>query len=69
MKKQKNVRSVVPFFDEESIQGILKDTETVLRSGILTDGPYVAAFEDQFAQYCQAKYAVAVNSAGQSRSP
>jgi dTDP-4-amino-4,6-dideoxygalactose transaminase len=62
MKKQKNVRSVVPFFDEESIQGILKDTETVLRSGILTDGPYVAAFEDQFAQYCQAKYAVAVNS-------
>jgi dTDP-4-amino-4,6-dideoxygalactose transaminase len=62
MKKPKNIQSVTPFFDEESIRNVLQDTQSMLRSGILTIGPNVAEFEKQFAQYCQAKHAVAVNS-------
>jgi dTDP-4-amino-4,6-dideoxygalactose transaminase len=56
MKNQKLIRSVVPFFDQESIHGLLRDTVSMLQSGILTDGPYVAEFEKEFAQYCQAKH-------------
>lgn len=62
MENQKIVRSVVPLFDEETIRGVQKDMEAMMRSGILTDGPYVAAFEKQFANYCQTNHAVAVNS-------
>jgi dTDP-4-amino-4,6-dideoxygalactose transaminase len=62
MKKQKNIQSVTPFFDEESIRNILQDTQSMLRSGFLTVGPFVAEFEKQFARYCQAEHAVAVNS-------
>ena len=56
------IRSAFPFFDNSSIQGILKETEQTLRSGVLTDGPNAADFEKKFAQYCGAKHAVAVNS-------
>lgn len=56
------IRSASPFFDEGSIQAILKETEAVLRSGVLTDGPQAAEFENEFAHYCGTKYAVAVNS-------
>jgi UDP-4-amino-4,6-dideoxy-N-acetyl-beta-L-altrosamine transaminase len=43
-----------------------KDIQTVvdvLRSDFLTQGPVVPAFEGEVARYCQAKHAVAVNSA------
>jgi len=33
-----------------------------LRSGVLTDGPNVKAFEEEFANYVGAKHAIAVNS-------
>ena len=35
----------------------------VLKSNFLTQGPAVASFEKAFAEYCGARYAVAVNSA------
>jgi hypothetical protein len=34
----------------------------VLQSGMLAQGPVVAAFEEAFAAYCGTKYAAAVNS-------
>ena len=44
--------------DEDDIQSVLG----VLKSGFLTQGPSVTAFESSFANYCGAKYAVAVSS-------
>ena len=36
--------------------------QNVLDSGIIAQGPVTANFEDEFAQYCGTKYAVALNS-------
>jgi len=47
-----------PFVEQKDILAI----EEVLRSGWLTTGPKVAAFEQAFASYVGSKYAVAVNS-------
>jgi len=44
--------------DEEDIQAVVD----VLRSGILTQGPAVEAFEQAIAKYVGAKYAVALSS-------
>jgi UDP-4-amino-4,6-dideoxy-N-acetyl-beta-L-altrosamine transaminase len=44
--------------DEDDIQAVVE----VLRSGVLTQGPAVEAFEDAIAQYVGARYAVAVSS-------
>ena len=44
---------------EEDIEAVVK----VLKSDFLTQGPVVGQFEDAVAQYCGAKYSVAVNSA------
>ena len=44
--------------DEDDIKAVVE----VLRSDWLTTGPKVAEFEETFAQYVDAKYAVAVNS-------
>jgi UDP-4-amino-4,6-dideoxy-N-acetyl-beta-L-altrosamine transaminase len=44
---------------EEDIQAVVN----VLRSDYLTQGPAVPAFENNIANYCGAKHAVAVNSA------
>jgi UDP-4-amino-4,6-dideoxy-N-acetyl-beta-L-altrosamine transaminase len=44
--------------DEEDIQAVVD----VLRSGTLTQGPAVEAFEDSIAKYVGVKYAVAVSS-------
>ena len=35
---------------------------SVIRSGMLAQGPAVAQFEEQFARYCDVKHAIAVNS-------
>ena len=45
--------------DEEDIQAVVD----VLRSGVLTQGPVIEAFEQAVAAYVGAKYAVAVSSA------
>lgn len=36
--------------------------EKVIRSGMLAQGPVVAAFEEKFAAYCGTKHAIAVNN-------
>jgi perosamine synthetase len=57
-----NIKSSFPFFDDDSIRGILSETELTLRSGVLTHGPRVKEFELKFAAYTKAKHAVAFNS-------
>ena len=47
------------YIDEDDIQSVVD----VLRSGSLTQGLTVEAFEQAIAQYVGAKYAVAVSSA------
>lgn len=46
------------YIDEDDIQAVVD----VLRSGVLTQGPAVEAFEKAIAEYVGAKYAVAVSS-------
>jgi perosamine synthetase len=58
----KKIASASPFFDEESINGILNEIKLTLKSGILTDGPQVQQFEKDFANYVGVKHAVAVSS-------
>ena len=45
--------------NDEDIKAVIE----VLRSDFLTQGPMVPAFESTVANYCGAKYAIAVNSA------
>ncbi len=58
----KEILSSAPFFPEESLSTILKEIESTLKSGKLTDGPQAKDFEEKFAQYNNVKYAVSVNS-------
>jgi perosamine synthetase len=62
MKKPNRVFSASPFFDDQSIEGILNEIGSTLKSGILTDGLQVAEFEKQFADYTHTKHAIAVSS-------
>ncbi len=57
-----NLPSSIPTFPEDSLKAILKDVESCLRSGRLTDGPYLQDFERAFEQYNRVKFAVGVNS-------
>lgn len=47
-----------PSAGEEEIKAVTR----VLRTGMLAQGPQVAAFEEQFAEYCGVRHAIAVNS-------
>lgn len=59
---EKKVLSASPFFDDQSICGILEEIRSTFKSGVLTDGPHVQEFERYFAQYIKAKHAIAVSS-------
>lgn len=48
----------LPFIGEEEISEVVDS----LRSGWITTGPKVKRFEEDFAQYVEAKHAIAVNS-------
>ena len=60
-------RKGIPFVDlvaphlqlEDELVGTIRD---VLRSGMLVGGPVVEQFEQEFAQYCDARYCVGVSS-------
>lgn len=62
MQKEKEIVSARPFFDNAAIRNILADVKKTLKSGLLTEGPYVKKFEEEFARYVGTKEAVAVNS-------
>ena len=47
-----------PLIGKEEKEAVLK----VLDSGMLAQGPRVREFEEKFAEFCGAKYAIAVNS-------
>lgn len=48
----------VPLIEEDDIQAVVQ----VLRSGWITTGPKVQQFEEEFARFVGARYALAVNS-------
>jgi perosamine synthetase len=62
MQAPKRVLSASPFFDEESIDGILKDIKSTLKSGMLSDGTHLQDLEREFAKYTSVKNAIAVSS-------
>ena len=51
-----------PYFSAEDKKGILNDISGILDSGMLTQGAYVAEFEDKFKAAIGTKYAVATSS-------
>jgi perosamine synthetase len=51
-----------PYFSDKDKEGILADISNILDSGMLTQGPYVAEFENKFKQYIGTEYAVATSS-------
>jgi len=51
-----------PYFPQDDIELIAKDIKKILNSGMLTLGDYTKRLEIEFAQLCNIKYAVAVNS-------
>jgi dTDP-4-amino-4,6-dideoxygalactose transaminase len=58
----KIVPPVKPYFLEEDIEEIKINIEKILQSGMLTLHTYTKEFENQFANICHVKHAVAVNS-------
>jgi UDP-4-amino-4,6-dideoxy-N-acetyl-beta-L-altrosamine transaminase len=54
---------IIPYGKHEVLPEDIDSVVNVLKSKLITQGPIVPQFEQQVAQYCQAQYAVAVNSA------
>ncbi len=54
---------MIPYGRQNIIEEDINDVCETLRSDFLTQGPKVAEFEQAISGYCQAKHAVAVNSA------
>ncbi len=54
---------LIPYGRQDVTQNDIEAVTTVLKSDFLTQGPAVPQFERTIAEYCGAKYAVAVNSA------
>lgn len=54
---------MIPYGRQSISQEDIEAVTQVLKSDYLTQGPVVPQFEDAVAQYCDAKHAIAVNSA------
>lgn len=54
---------MIPYGRQTISEDDIEAVVAVLKSDFLTQGPVVPLFEQQIAEYCGAKYAVAVNSA------
>ncbi|MFY8350040.1 UDP-4-amino-4,6-dideoxy-N-acetyl-beta-L-altrosamine transaminase [Pseudoalteromonas sp. SSM20] len=54
---------MIPYGKQDINQDDINAVIEVLKSDFLTQGPAIPAFEQAIAKYCQAKFAVAVNSA------
>jgi len=59
MKKIPNTR---PFIPSEDVDVISSEIQKILSSGILTQGPWVQKFEEEFAEYIGSRHAIATNS-------
>lgn len=53
---------IVPFFRPSISAKTIQDVSKTIKSGWLTTGPNVKDFEQKFAEYVNAKYALALNS-------
>jgi perosamine synthetase len=58
----RRIPSARPFFPQKMIGQILRDIESALNSGVLTDGPHVRDLESEFAKYVKVRHGVAVAS-------
>lgn len=58
----KEIPPAKPYFPHDDIQHIENDVKKILNSGMLTLGEYTKRFETEFAQLCNVRHAVAVNS-------
>lgn len=54
---------MIPYSRQDITEDDINEIEKILRSDFLTQGPTVPKFEETVAEYCGAKYAVAMNSA------
>ncbi|MBN3563500.1 UDP-4-amino-4,6-dideoxy-N-acetyl-beta-L-altrosamine transaminase [Aliamphritea spongicola] len=54
---------MIPYGRQDIIQDDIDTVIETLQSDFITQGPQVALFEKKIAEYCQAKYAIACNSA------
>jgi len=54
---------MIPYGRQDISQEDINAVINVLKSDFLTQGPVVPAFEKAVSDYCEAKYAFAVNSA------
>ena len=54
---------MIPYGKQDIDQADIDAVVNILRSDFLTQGPAVQLFESKLTEYCDAKYAVAVNSA------
>src|SRR5712691_5950293 len=66
-EQQRSMQTRVPFLDVAAAYDELKSeldsaTQRVMSSGQYILGPEVAAFESEFASYCEAKYCVGVGN-------
>lgn len=58
-----NMPKAIPYGKQSITEADIQSVVDVLRSDFLTQGPMVPRFETAVANYCQAQFAVAVNSA------
>jgi len=57
-----NVPTTKPYFPPEDIEEILKGMEEILSSGRFIKGRFLSAFEEEFARFVGARYAIATSS-------
>lgn len=57
------IKTMIPYGKQQINQDDIDAVVTALKSDFITQGPLVPAFEQAIANYCQAKHAVACNSA------
>ena len=56
------LRKARPHLPAEDLPALLRDFEEILRSGVLTMGPYLERFEDDFARATGVRHAVGMSS-------
>lgn len=56
------LRKARPHLPEADLPALLRDFEAILRSGVLTQGPYLERFEEEFARAAGVRHAVGMSS-------